>query len=208
MLRTPLFAAAALALAGCSSHRAHPSSLPSSRPAPATSAASRPALPPLSQPIYSLSKVTEQTQPAHAVFASVTTRATFRDLQKAIQSAMTDLTAASSENAIQFVGPPIFIYQGATAGELDKPFTLEIGFPAAPGAKASEKVQIKPLPAMKSLAVSIEGPISAIDKAYDAIVPEAQKRKLRQTGEVREVYNRWEGGDSLHNQIVIAVGVE
>jgi effector-binding domain-containing protein len=163
---------------------------------------------PLSQPSYSLSKVTEQTQPAYAVFASVTTRATFRDLQKAIQSAMTDLTAASANNAIQFAGSPVFIYRGATPAELDKPFSLEIGFPAAPGATGNEKVQIKSLPAMKSLAVSFEGPISAIDKAYDAVIPEVQKRNLRQTGEAREVYNRWEGGDSLHNQIVIAVGVE
>jgi effector-binding domain-containing protein len=208
MLRATLLASIAFALAGCSSHRQHAAEPPATRPATSTSPVSRPIVPPLSQPSYHLSEVTEQTLPAYANFASVTTRTTFKDLKAAIDAAMTELTGASGRNALQFIGAPIFIYRGASGTELDKPFSLEIGFPVAPGGKAEGKIVIKPLAEMKSLAISFEGPISAIDKGYSELFPAVGKRKARQTGEVREVYNRWEGGDSLHNQILIAVGIE
>lgn len=161
----------------------------------------------MSQPSYHLSQITEQTLAAAPIFASVTARTTFRDLKAAIDSAMTELTAAATKGTVQFNGPPVFIYRGAER-DPDKAFTLEIGFPAAAGAKPTGQVQIRSLAALKTAALSFEGPISAIDKAYDELLPQVRTRKLRPTGEVREVYNSWEGGDSRKNQILIGVGVE
>ena len=195
-------------LAGCYSARPLPTAPPPPPSTfPATSPLTKPALPPLSRPSYHLSEVAEQALPAHAVFASVTTKTTFRELKPAIDQAMTALSDAAMAGRVSFAGPPVFVYRGATV-ELDKPFTLEVGFPAAPGAKASGRVQVGPLPAMKSLAVNYTGPLSAIDKAYDELLPKVRGRKLRQTNESREVYLNWEGPESPNNQVMIAIGIE
>jgi effector-binding domain-containing protein len=194
-------------LGGCYSARPLPTAPPPPSTLPTTSPLTKPALPPLSKPSYRLSEVSEQTLPAHAVFASVTTKTTFRELKPAIEQAMTALSEAATAGRVAFAGPPVFVYRGTT-GELDKPFTLEIGFPAMPGAEAGGKIKVGPLPAMKAVALHYTGPLSAIDKAYDELLPKVRSRKLRQTGESREVYRNWEGPESGNNQVLIAIGVE
>ena len=201
-----LFAASALVIiAGCGRKTppAPPPSWSATQPSPLT----RPVLPPLSKPSYHLSETTEQILPGYPVFASVSQKATFRNLRPTIDEAMKELMAASNAGGVTIAGPAVFVYHGATM-ELDKPFILEVGFPAAPGAKAAGKIKVAELPPMVALGLTYTGPLSAIDKAYDELMPKVQGRKLTPTGESREVYQGWEGPESPNNQVLIGIGVK
>lgn len=193
-------------LAGC----AHETRRISDQPPPArpaTGPLTKPALPPLSQPSYSVSAVAEQELPAVPAYAYVSARTTVRDVQSAIAAAMAELSTAAGAGRLTFAGPATFVYRGAT-GELDKPFTLEVGFPVAAGTPPTGRVQVRPLPALRAVAATFTGPVSAIDKAYDKVVPEVQRRKLRPAGEAREVYLKWDGPEAGDNQVLVAVGVQ
>ncbi|QOV91966.1 GyrI-like domain-containing protein [Humisphaera borealis] len=166
----------------------------------------KPVLPPLTQPAYSLSNFAEQALPAQQAFASVTRQTTLREVRRTIDGAM---KALSKDQGLgqHIIGPSMLIYTGMS-GSLDEVFTLEVGFPVRPDYQPAEGVQVRPLPAMKCLSVDFVGSMRSIDKAYDKLIPAAQARKLKRTGEVREIYYRWNGHDSEENQLLVAVGVE
>lgn len=185
-----------------------PSRAPAARPAtrgvllPLT----KPTLAPVTQPVYTLANFADQTLPAIPVFASVARQTTLRDIQSAIDGAMRELFKDPNFGG-QIDGPNTMVYSGMS-GSLDEVFTLEVGFPVRTGYQAPQGVIVRGLPAMRCLSVDFEGSIKAIDKAYDKLIPAVEARKLKRTGEVREIYYRWEGPASDANQILIAVGVE
>lgn len=196
------------AAAGCAqetrriSDRPPPPANASTPPGPLT----KPVLAPLSQPSFAVSDVTERSLAAEPAYAYVSARTTVRELPRAVAAAMAELAAAEEAGRATFVGPATLVYRGMT-GELERPFTLEVGFPVPDGTPPSGRVQVRPLPALRAAAVTFAGPVSAIDKAYDRLLPAVAARKLRPTGEAREVYLRWDGPGSAANQILVAVGV-
>lgn len=166
----------------------------------------KPTVAPVTQPAYSLSNFADQTLPATPAFASVSRQTTLRDIQSAIDGAMKDLFKDPNLGR-NIVGPTTFVYAGMT-GSLDEVFTLEIGFPVQPAYRPADGITVRALPAIRCLSVDFEGSLKAIDKAYDKLMPAIESRKLKRTGEIREVYFKWEGAASDGNQILIAVGVK
>ena len=71
----------------------------------------------------------------------VEAQTTFRNLPATIELLMPRLTAAPAKG-FAFTGPAVFRYLGATA-ELNKAFTLEIGFPVARGTRPVGPYQVR-----------------------------------------------------------------
>lgn len=167
----------------------------------------RPVVAPITQPAYGLSNFAEQTLQPVPAFAFVTRQTTLRVIQTSIDSAMKDLFKDPRLGG-QIVGPMIFNYIDMT-GSPDEAFTLEIGFPVQQGFQPEgAEIRVRTLGAMKCFSVNFEGSMKSIDKAYDKLIPVIQARKLKQTGEIRETYYKWDGPDAITNQILVAVGVE
>ena len=202
-----MFAGAVAIAATGSCAPARPPTRADDRPATTQPAVplTKPALAPLTQPAYGLSNVVEQTLPAQPAFAHVSVRTTVRTLSASIDGAMAELFK-HPDLGPQIVGPSILVYRGVTPS-LDQPFVLEVGFPVREAFQPTGAVKVRPLPALHCLTAEFTGPVRAIDKAYDRLLPTVAARKLRQSGETREVYLRWDGPDSENNQILVAVGV-
>lgn len=191
-------------IVGCASPT--PSTAPADRPGVRGEPLTKPVLAPLTQPVYSLSNFADQTLPATSAFASIARQTTLRAIQPTIDSVMRDLFK-DPELGRNIVGPSLFVYTGMT-GTLDEVFTLEIGFPVQPNYQPAEGIAVRPLPAMRALTVDFEGSLRAIDKAYDKLIPAVAARKLSRSGEVREIYYRWDGPEAVTNQVLVAVGVQ
>jgi len=166
----------------------------------------KPVVSPATQPAYSLANFSEQRLPAVPAFAFVARQTTVRAIQTAIDGAMTDLFKDPNLGQ-NIIGPSTFVYTGMSAA-LDEVFTLEIGFPVAPNYIPANGVQVRPLQSMRCVSVDFQGSLAAIDKAYDKVLPLIAERKLKRTGETREIYFNWQGPASPDNQVRIAVGVE
>jgi hypothetical protein len=173
----------------------------------------KPVLPPLTVPSHRVSPPTEQTLAGEPAVAYLARRPTPRTAQSVIADATADLLADPAVRG-GVAGPVVLVYRGATT-DLDRPFDLEIGVVVRPDVKPTGKgVAVHPLPPLRALAVTFDGPASALDKGYDRLLPEVRARGLRPTGEVREVYARWqdvlpdETDDLSDVDVLIAVGVE
>ncbi|HEX8914892.1 MAG TPA: GyrI-like domain-containing protein [Humisphaera sp.] len=173
---------------------------------PTTGPLTKPVLPPLSQPAFGVTEPAERTLDAVPRFVYVGAETTFKDIAGAVERAMADLSAAQSGGRFRATGPVVMVYRGATA-DPDKPFTLEVGMPAEDGPPPGGRVRARPLPAMKAVAVEFTGPLSAIDKAYDRLMPAVQALKREPTGETREVYLNWDGPTSANNRVLVGAGV-
>ena len=119
---------------GCTSTHVHPQhGSPAKHPAttqPLAAPLTKPTLPPLSQPAYTLTVEKLETLPAVPRYAHISVKTTFQTMQKEIESALKELEEASAGGKLVTTEPAIFVYLGAT-GQLNDVFTLEIGFAAA-----------------------------------------------------------------------------
>lgn len=193
-------------LAGCApaGRRASAPLPPSTRP---TASLTKPVLQPLTQPAYSLSNVVEQTLPGHPYFAHVAVNTTVRTLARSIDAAIGELVKHPEINS-EAVGPPVFIYRGMTAN-LDQPFDVDVGFPVGAAFRPSGGVKVRAVRPLRCVTTEFAGPVSAIDKAYDRLLPAVSSLGFRPTGETRELHLRWDerGANPDDNQILVAVGV-
>jgi effector-binding domain-containing protein len=85
---------------------------------------------------------------------------------------------------------------------------VEIGFAVADGTRPFGRFQLRRLAAFRCAAVTLNGPGSLIDKAYDKLDPAVDAAGLRRTDEVREVYMNWQGPDFPNDQILVGIGVK
>ncbi len=106
------------------------------------------------------------------------------------------------------VGPPIFVYDGAT-GEMDKPFTLQVGFPVADGTKSDDdELRVRPLERYRCATVLYSGSMANIGQAYQRIFPELAQAGLTPVGGSREMHLYFESPESPNNVVLIQVGVK
>lgn len=90
----------------------------------------------------------------------------------------------------------------------DKPFRLQIGYPVARGTKPPAGLLVRDLSPLNAGTMTFTGPLSAIDKAYDQLIPKMEAEHLQPGDETREIYVKWEGPDAQGNEVVIAVGIK
>ena len=186
---------------GCAHHheRLHlsPWTRPASRPSTSQSA---------SRPPVRVTPMTIQVLPPQTYFYESAT-VTALNVQQAIERLTADLTQAADDGTVKFVKPCTFVFQGRSA-ELQKPFTLDVGFPVAIGTHATGRFKVRQLPPFRCAAVMFTGPGSLIDKAYDELDPSVDSARLKRTDESREVYVNWEGPDSPNDQVLVGIGVK
>ena len=161
---------------------------------------------PSSRASVSVSPMSVQTLPEQSFFFE-STKTTPLGLQQTIDRITADLAAAANEGEVAFNGPCVFVFRGRS-NELRRPFIAEIGFAVADGTRPFGRFQVRKLAAFHCAAVTLTGPGSLIDKAYDVLDPAIDAAGLRRTDETREVYTDWEGPDSPNDQILVGIGVK
>jgi effector-binding domain-containing protein len=167
---------------------------------------SRPVLPPLSQPSYTVTDPVRQTLPGVDRFVYVTSPVTFAALTPMIARAFGELEQASASGRFVPAGPPMLIYY-EVPGDPEKPFQIEIGFPAAPGDPLGGNLKERVLPPMEAMNVDFTGPLSAIDKAYDRVLPAARSAGALPNGETRETYLKFGGAAAPDNVVRVSVRI-
>ena len=190
-----------MVLAGCGHQRPHYRLHLSPWVHPATRPTSRPS----SRAVANLSEVRSESWPATAFF-SISTTSSVPETDAAILRLRDELANAIDEQDVPVTGPLEIIFRGRST-DLAHRFTIEAGYPVAPGTRASGKFTVKTLPALPCMAVTFTGSGMLIDKAYDKLEPAIDAAGLRRTGEVREVYQRWNGPDAGDTLIEIGIGV-
>jgi effector-binding domain-containing protein len=190
-----------LCAAGCAAHHHRRLVL-----SPWTPLTSQPASLPSSRASVTVSEMTLQNLPEQNFFYE-STRSTPLALQQTIERITADLAQAENDGKVTFTGPCVFVFRGRSA-ELRRPFTVEIGFAVAGGARPFDHFQVRRLTAFHCAAVTFKGPGSLIDKAYDVLDPAVDVAGLRRTDETREVYLNWQGPNSPQDQILIGIGVK
>ena len=192
---------AAVLAAGCASRprRVRPPTVPATRPS------LRDTTRPTSRPAVHVSDVQVQPLPEQTYFY-VRTRTTFENVEQAVDGALAALAQAAADGRVAFAGPPTFVYLGATA-ELKRPFTLDVGFPVAAGARPFGRFRVRTLPPLRAATVTYTGPASLIDKAYDRLVPAMEAAGHQPADETREVYLEWDGPESERNRALVGIGL-
>ncbi len=162
---------------------------------------------PATLPAFHVSDMAVRTSDSQTFFY-VSNQTTFRTMQGAVESSMADLLKAAASGRVKFTGPSAFIYHGASPQELERPFSLEIGFPVADGTRPFGRFRVEVLAPFHCAAVQFTGPLSRIDKAYDKLIPAIEAAHLKPTDEVREIFAEFNGSDSPDNDVTVAIGVE
>ncbi|MGH7176817.1 MAG: hypothetical protein ACREJC_05495 [Tepidisphaeraceae bacterium] len=136
-----------------------------------------------------------------------TTQTTIAQMSPVVTKMMQDLGAAVGEHSVHVMGAPVFVYKGAT-GEMDKPFTLEVGFPVDSATKPVGEFKVRELEPMRCATVLFSGPMAQIGQAYQQVFPELFAAGLQPSGESREMHVYWEGLESPNNMVLIQIGLK
>jgi effector-binding domain-containing protein len=148
---------------------------------------------------------TQQLQGAD-VFFYIEAETTFASLRQTIDQLMAPLTEAINGGKVQPTGPVIFVYTGV-AGDMSKPFKLQVGIPVAGGAVEAGQFKTRALPSIRAATMIFSGSLLDIPQAYRRLYSELFASGLTPAGENRERYLHWEGADSNNNVVLIEVAV-
>jgi predicted transcriptional regulator YdeE len=170
---------------------------------PATQPAQKDA-PPADESVISKMRVQEFKAQTY-LFAE--TQTTLAEIGPVVTDLMAKLHAAVKDGHVNVTGPAIFVYQGATQ-DMNKPFTLQVGFSVAPETKPVAEFNVRPLDKLKSATVLYSGPVAQVGAAYQQVFTDLFAAGLEPTGETREYYLYWEAPESPNNVELIQVGVK
>ena len=155
---------------------------------------------------YALSAIVEKrVDPIMFVHGSAET--TFAGIADVAQTTIAGLNAEAAKVNRRFDGPVIFVYHNPTQ-EADKPFKLEIGYPADRLNYALGDYPVRVLEPFRCMSVTFKGPMDHIEKAYDAVLSAMTEQELKASGEMREVYLVWAGPDSAENVVEVQIGLQ
>lgn len=162
---------------------------------------------PKKQPDFAVGELRVQTLPEFT-FAYVSAQTTFDKIAATVEKSMAPLAKAAEENKFRINGPMLFIYKGVQE-DMSKPFTLEIGYLVAEGAKDAGEVKVRKTAAFKAATVLYTGAVANLSKGYEKVFGGlGQAGLVPVQGEFREFYLYWEKPDSTNNIIQLQVGVK
>jgi hypothetical protein len=146
-----------------------------------------------------------QSKPRPYLYAEITT--SYAEMKPHVEKLMADLHQVMLDANVRPTAPPIFVYRGA-AKDMNRPFQLQVGIPVPDGTKDVGDFRVRTLEPMRSATVVFSGPMANIGSAYEQAFQQLFMAGLQPTGETREQYLLWEGGQSPNNVILIGIGVK
>ncbi len=148
---------------------------------------------------------TKNINPKKVIVA--TTKTTLNKIAQDAEPLTGALMADVEKLGITPAGPLEFIYFDVT-GEMDKEFTLEIALPVSPDASdEGSSFKIKETNSFKCVTHIHKGSMENMHAVYDVIFKEIEKKELKPTIEVREVYLNWVDAKSADNVTEIQIGI-
>ena len=137
----------------------------------------------------------------------VTRNTTLNTIGPTVDAKIAKLLAAMKANGIGPVGPPVLIYHNMT-GDPNQKFDLDIGMEVADSAVAPAGYKLAHKAAAHCATVLFGGSVADLGQAYKELFTNLSTRDLIPTGETREYYLTWDGGQSPNNVIWIAACAE
>jgi len=181
---------------------------------PTTKPADKPAAPPAKpdpaagapdeQFIVSKMRI-QDFKPRNYLFAETTT--TIAQIGPVVMEIIPKLEQAIKDGKVEVKGPAVFVFQGATA-DVNKPFTLQVGFLVADDTKDVGEFKVRQLDQFHCATVLFSGAVANVTQAYQQLYTDLFAAGLKPTGESREYYLYWESPESPNNVQLIQVGVE
>jgi effector-binding domain-containing protein len=165
------------------------------------------AVQPVEEPQYQIGEMRQQVL-AGTKYVYLRHETSFMEMGPVIGPAIEKTLAAAGQGKFgSAAGAVTFQYRGMTMDPAAK-FTLDIGVPVGPEAKAAEGFEMVELPPFRCASVVYSGPTSGIPQAYQKLMEEMAAAGLTPTGVNRESYLYWESMDSRNNIVHIAMGVQ
>jgi effector-binding domain-containing protein len=148
----------------------------------------------------------EQTLRATA-FAHVTVKTSIQKIGEVASKTLEKVAKLMSDNKIFPVGPPMFVYHGASPDPAAE-FTLDIGYLVPDDAKAAGDLKVTKLEKFHCMSVLYTGSVKGIAAAYGKVYPDLSNAGHTPTSESRELFLYWEGEDSPNNVIQVSAGIQ
>lgn len=148
----------------------------------------------------------EQTLRA-TTFAHVTVKTSFQKIGDVASKTLEKVAKLMSEDKIFPVGPPMFVYHGATPDPTSE-FTLDIGYIVPDDAKAAGDLKVTKLDKFHCMSILYTGSVKGVSAAYGKVYPDLSNAGHTPTSESREIFLYWEGEDSPNNVIQVSAGIQ
>lgn len=116
------------------------------------------------------------------------------DIAKAGQDIMDGLQDFVQQTFIEILDAAVWAYE-----PLGDHMKLQAGFPVKSGTKAVKPFFAQDVPEWKCLSALYKGSMDAIKEAWAEMSAEVEKRGLKTTGEIREIYKVWVDFGSTEN---------
>ena len=118
-----------------------------------------------------------------------------------------DLTYAEAARLqLEKTGPIEFVYLGASS-DMEKEFTLQIGFPTKDPKPTERGFQFRQSSDFKCLKFTYKGALKGIANEYEKIYEYLWNNSIKHTDEIREIYHFFEYPDSPNNVTEIQIGL-
>jgi effector-binding domain-containing protein len=116
------------------------------------------------------------------------------DIAKAGQEIMDGLQDFVQQTLIEILDAAVWAYE-----PLGDHMKLQAGFPVKSGTKAVKPFAVIDVPEWKCLSALYKGSMESIQEAWAEMSAEVEKRGLKATGEIREIYRVWVDFGSAKN---------
>ena len=155
----------------------------------------------MANPEVTFGEVRTQTVREMSYFC-VEAQTTMAELRSTIDTSMDSLALAEVAGRVRAAGPMLFRYLGTT-----EPFTLQIGFPVAPGTAPVGDAQVTELAPFACASLIHGGDLGHLSEGYAALSSGMKALGLEQGDEMWEWYLYFEDDTSANNVTWLLHGI-
>ena len=146
-------------------------------------------------------------QPKARQYLYAETTTSYAEMKPVVDKMVDNLHQVMADGHIRPAGSVILVYKGAMK-DMNRPFQLQVGIPVPDDTKDVGDFRVRTLGSSRMATVVYSGPIANIGSAYEQAFQQLLMAGLQPTGENREQYLLWEGGESPNNVVLIQIGVK
>jgi effector-binding domain-containing protein len=136
----------------------------------------------------------------------LSTKTTLGQISDQIRQTMAKIEPVVNMGQVRPIGPAVIIFHGMNQ-DPSAPFTVEVGFPVADGAKPADGFEIAKLDKFRCATILFSGSMQDVHNAYEKLYTDLFAAGLTPSDESREAILLFEGEDSVNNVSMIQVGV-
>lgn len=134
-------------------------------------------------------------------------KSSLKDLMQKVCTLPDDIMEEAQTLGLEITGNLMFIYNGVD-GNPDKELIIDIALPVKQSMDYSGKHTIRQLPAFESFDAVYTGNMQDLGAlGYEPMMQAMSEQRINITDVCREIYNVWEGPESVNNEIVLQIGV-